>query len=93
MFGDISGHGDVKITIVAVPVECDPTVEIDCVIYFDIVMAFDCCDEMIEMLFSDVFNSKIVHDEGELDGAGDMLEESWHVREFKVAVSGESFFK
>jgi hypothetical protein len=48
---------------------------------------------MIEMLFSDVFNSKIVQDERELDGAGDMLEESWCVREFKVAVSGKSFFK
>ena len=45
------------------------------------------------MLFFDVFNSKIIHYEGELDGAGDMLEESWCVREFKVAVSGESFFK
>ncbi len=74
LFGDIPGHGDVKVSFVVLPVQRDTAVHVAFVVYLDIIMAFYCCYEMFQVFFSNVFYSKVVYDKGELYGAADVFE-------------------
>ena len=44
---------------------------------------------MVSVLFSDIFDSKIVHDQTEYDGAVIVAPEAWGTRAGLVAVWGE----
>ena len=46
---------------------------------------------MVGMLFSDVFNSKIVYDEAELDGAGDVVPQARSVSYLIITVWRKAF--
>ena len=48
---------------------------------------------MVGVVFMDVFDSKVIYDEGECDGAGDMLPQTGRVGYFEISVWGEVFLE
>ena len=46
---------------------------------------------MVGVVFMDAFDSKVVYDEGECDGAGDMSPQTGRVGYFEISVWGKVF--
>lgn len=56
-----------------VPFEGDAAIKRPSPICFDFVVCAERVNEVVRMLFVDIFDTKIVHGEGELDWACDMF--------------------
>ena len=48
---------------------------------------------MVDVVFMDVFDTKVIYYEGECDGAGDMSPQAGRVGDFKISVGGEVFLE
>ena len=70
---DISRHGYVYIPFVVIPIEFYSTIIPPCLIYLNLVLFFYCINQVVEMLFTDVLDSKVVDNEGEGNRAVDVL--------------------
>ena len=61
-FFDISWHRKVDRASVVIPLELDSTVQIAGPVFGEFVFLFDACDEVVDVLLSNVFNAEIVDD-------------------------------
>ena len=75
-----------------IPIESDSNVAISCPVGCHAVMLFECLFEMDRVLLAFVFDTKIVHNQGELDGSSVMLPQSQHQLALVVAVLVHPFF-
>ena len=48
---------------------------------------------MVGVVFMDVFDSKVIYDKGECDGAGNMLPQTGRVGYFEMSVWGKVFLQ
>ena len=60
-----------------IPFDSECRIKFPLRIDFDFVQLFECLDEMLCMLISNILNSKVIKNEGEGDGYGFMGPESW----------------
>ena len=60
-FWNVFWHGNVKITLFVIPIQCDTTVESDDPFFRTGVVFVDGVDEMVSILFSDILYAKIVN--------------------------------
>jgi hypothetical protein len=59
---DVSRHGYVKGSGIVVPIEVNATVEVPCPVLGKLVFFLYASNEMVDMIVSNIFNSKIVDD-------------------------------
>ena len=64
---DISWHGEVDLSLFAIPIQCDPDVPCTCPVSGYFVMFLQCPLEVENMFFSYIFYPKIIHYKCELD--------------------------
>ena len=60
-FWDVFWHGNVKIMLFVIPIQCDTTVEIDVTVLGTGVVFVDGVDDMVSIFFSDILHAKIVN--------------------------------
>ena len=73
----ISWHGDVQYACLAAPVQCDATVETPSPILHDLIFFLDCMYEVQYVLFSLVFDPKVVDHNGKRDSILVVAPQSW----------------
>lgn len=61
----ISRHGNVQLVCIVVPIQSYTAVQVPCPIFSESIVLLKAFDEMINLSFVRVFDSKIVHDKGE----------------------------
>ena len=72
MFGDkmsksgersfnIARHGEVDFTFLVVPIKCDAEIPSSFPVFFNFVVLLKCLDEVVDVGFVNVFDTKIVH--------------------------------
>jgi hypothetical protein len=60
---------------------------------FDCVVCAEGVNEVVSVLFSFIFDSKIINCEGELNGFCDVFPEDGHVRDLKVSKGSKPFLE
>ena len=60
-FWNVFWHGNVKITLFVIPIQCDTTVESAGLVFRTGVLFVDSIDEMVSIFFSNILNAKIVN--------------------------------
>jgi hypothetical protein len=68
----IARHRQVHMFVFIIPFQSDATVEAASPFFLNCVVRFQSINEMLGMFFSYIFDTKIIHYKGELDGARDM---------------------
>lgn len=60
-------HGmDVQCSIIIVPLESDSTVDAVSMVNGDIIMFFECWNEMVDIVIANVFHTEIINDQCKL---------------------------
>ncbi len=81
----VAGHGEVDFMFLVVPIECDAKVPSSFPVFFNFIVLLKCLDEVVDVSFVNVFNGKIIHDQGEADGLPVVFPVPWC--DFALAVS------
>ena len=89
-FLDVAWHGDVDGALVVVPVEADSTIKFAVPVDVQGVMFLESFEQVVGMLFSDIFDTEVIYDEGKTDGTGDVFPQAWGVGYFVVPMLGEA---
>ncbi len=50
-----------------IPVKCDAEVSISITIFFNVIVLFQCIDQVLNISFANVFNAKVFNDKCEAD--------------------------
>ena len=64
-----------------------------CPVFGDLVCVFEGVGEVVGVFFMDVFDSGVIYDKGECDGAGNMSPQTGRVSYFEISVWGELFLQ
>ena len=83
---NVAGHGEVDFMFLVVPIKCDAKIPSSFPVFFNFVVLLKCLDEVVDISFVNVFNTKTVHNQCEADGSPVMSPVPW--RDFALAVSG-----
>ena len=89
----VSGHGEIGGACNISPFECNAAVQFSLPFFQNNLIYAEGGDNMVSVLFSDIFDSKIVHDQTECDGAVIVAPEAWGTRAGSVAMWGEVLAK
>ena len=90
---DVAGHQNVEGLFVLIPNQYDATIEVAHPILGKVVFCFNPCNQMVNILLTLVFNSKVVDNEGEGDGARCVFPEARCTLAFVITVWGETLSK
>ena len=82
----IEGHGNVYLIFAVFSFESDAAVEIASPIFGEIILGFECSDEMINVLLTFVFNAKIINNQSEGNGLHAVFPESWGMTAFEITM-------
>ncbi len=94
LFEDVFWHREVDVTLIIIPLEVDATVEVaDAVLNNFVGFRPQGVVEVLESVFLDIFDSKVVNGEIEPERAGFVFPQAWSVGLFVVPVVGEAFLK
>ena len=91
--GDVGEHGEVDFVFCVVPVKIEAKVPTAGPIFGNFVIFLEHRHEMICVLFTHVFDAKVVDTEGETDGAPFVGPETWCERALLVAVFVEALLE
>jgi hypothetical protein len=83
---DVPQHRNVKGSHIILPIEFDATIKIARPILGELIFCFDAFDEMICMLFSNIFHAKVVNNYSECDGAFGMFSQTRGIGTLKISV-------
>jgi hypothetical protein len=72
------------VSVDVIPSECDAAIQIYCPIFGKCICRFYALDEMINIVFTDIFDSKIVDDKGEQNGLSLVVPKAGHVHTFRI---------
>ena len=89
----VSGHGEIGGACNISPFEFNASVQFSLPILKNNLIYADGGYKMVSVLFSDIFDSKIVHDQTECDGAVIVAPEAWGTRAGSLAMWGEVLAK
>jgi hypothetical protein len=82
---NIPWHGNIDMAFVVVPFESNAAIECASPVSLDFKESLYGGNEMVDVLFADILNSKIVDGEREMHRVGDMLPKAWCVGNFVVS--------
>ena len=80
------GHAYVDMPCVVIPFKLDTAVEMSLPILFELIVLTECVDEVIGIVSSNIFNSKIIDGKGKLHRPGDMFPKAPHVGHLMVSM-------
>ena len=89
LFDDVSRHGDIERAFDVVPFEAYSTVEVAVPIFSEFIFFLDAIYQVVNVLLTRVFYSKIVDDKCECDGAGGVLPKAGRLFAFEVSVGAK----
>jgi hypothetical protein len=92
-FADVVRHGEIACACCVIPGECDATVEAAGPVCGGFVEEAKSGEYVFGMFLADVFDSKVVNNEGEGDGSCVVCEDTWRVTGGAVAVLGKMLAK
>ena len=92
-FFAVAGHGEADGTVVVVPMQGKPDVAAPLPIRGDVIVAFECVDEMIGVFFSHIFHTEVIDTEGKTDGSPIMRPETGVDCALVVAIGLEALFE
>ena len=75
--GDVIGHAEVYRAFVIVPVEMDAEENFAVPVYSAFVLLGEMVDEVVGVSFVDVFDSKVIDHETEIEVASFVFEQTW----------------
>ncbi len=90
MFDDVVGHLDVEGLFVIIPIQFDATVEVAQPILGKSIFCFNHCNQMVHVLLTLVFHTKIIDNEGGGDGMHNVFPETQGILAFIITMGGET---
>ncbi len=93
LFDDRSWHGDVKRQIVVFPFQFYTAIQISRPIFGQLVFFFDAPDQVVNVLLSRVFHTKVINNKREQYWSGGMLPKSRCLFAFVVTMRGKPFLE
>ena len=73
---DVVGHGDVDFPLVVVPIDSEANIPLPLPLVAHGAFLLQGCHEVLFVFFSDIFYTKIIHNEAETDGSQIMFSET-----------------
>jgi hypothetical protein len=64
-FLDIAGHQEIHGPCVIIPIQLDSAIEVTGPILGEFILLFDTSDEVVDMLFADILDAEVIHDQCE----------------------------
>ena len=92
-FFAVAGHGEADGTVVVVPIQGEPDVSSPLPIHGDVIVAFECVDEVIGVFFSHIFHTEVIDTESKTDGSPIKRPETGVDFALVVAVGLEALFE
>jgi hypothetical protein len=93
LFDDVARHQDIEGSFVVIPIQFDAAVVVTCTILGKGIYCFNRCNQMVNILLTLVYHSKIVNNKVEDDGAHHVFPEAWGILAFVITVGGETLAK
>ncbi len=93
LLDDVPRHGDVERSLVLIPLELNPAVEISVPIYGEFIFLLDAGDEVVNIFLTFVFYAEIIDGQREGDGPGCVFPKTWGLSALEVSVGGKAFLE
>ena len=92
-FGDIAGHRQMDHPAGVIPLYGESAISLPFPICQALIIFSYCLQQVLRMLFADIFNAKVVHDEAETNRASVVFPQSRGCGALAIAMLGQALFQ